>query len=187
MRDTQRKRVWRVAYAQKETGEALPTIGDVKRYLKRAWSMQRVRDAWPAAYRRLMPEIHDGRGHRSCWGYRDEIGVPKWARSTPIVTYLLACSIHKRLDHGRPVADHGPEFCMTYLRLSLYLEGREAHDQRKAAFKTAKVRTSPKRKAPPLSQERRYALMSGLAEHRRRTDTANLVVNVLDARDGVGL
>jgi hypothetical protein len=66
------------------------------------------------------------------------------------------------------VAGHGWEYCETYLKLVLYIMGREAHDALKASMRKHRVRFREPRKRAPLSPERRAQLVAQLAYARER-------------------
>lgn len=70
---------------------------------------------------RTMPEIKDGRRHRSAMGGPSEIILPRWARSTVIVPHETAHCIAMRIL-GYPEA-HGPEWLRIYLFLVSKLHG----------------------------------------------------------------
>ena len=66
----------------------------------------------------------------------------------------------------KEVADHGWEFCDAYLKLVLYIMGRDSHDALKASFKQHKVKFRKPVKRNELSPERKAELVARLAEYR---------------------
>lgn len=167
-RDSQRSKVYKAERAIWQAHrQPLPTVRDVERYVKRMFTMLRVRDAYPVATDtwQQLPEVRDGRGCRSARGGRNRITIPLWARDTFVVTHELAHTFCQR-EHGEKTAAHGWEYCSIYLKLVLYGMGRQAHDELKASFKAHKVRFTKPRKRQPLSPERRAQLAARLAATR---------------------
>jgi putative metallohydrolase (TIGR04338 family) len=162
-RDTQKRRVYKCDPAVVALAKPLPTVRDVERFVKRVWSMQRVRDAYPRAVQgsRLPPTVGDGRGRRNAGGHWGGILIPLWARNEAIVLHELAHTICIR-QHGFTAAGHGWQFASIYLKLVLYGMGREAHDALKAAFKLHRVKFTAPRKSKPLDPERKAACINNL-------------------------
>jgi putative metallohydrolase (TIGR04338 family) len=176
MRDSQRKRVYtaeRAAFPDcSETSDpTLPTVEDIERYVKKVWGSKRVQAAFPRStlhYSRV-PEVADGRGCRRAIAYGTyQITIPKWARREWVVLHELAHIIveRERLHPKNEIADHGWHFCEVYLKLVLYMMGREAHDALKASFKKHKVKFTQPRERKPISDEQRAVLAARLAAAR---------------------
>ena len=162
-RDTQRRRVYKCDPYVVALAKPLPQVRDVERFVKRIWSMQRVRDAYPRATRSAMPTptVGDGRGRRNAGGCWEGILIPIWARNEAIVLHELAHTICIR-EHGFTAAGHGWQFASIYLKLVLYGMGRNAHDVLKAVMKTHRVRFTAPRKSRPLDPERRATCINSL-------------------------
>lgn len=164
-RDTQRARVYKCDRVLMETAAALPSVRDVERFVKKTFASKRVREAFPKAMRPTLPTVGDGRGRRAACGGPGGIKIPTWARNEAVVLHELAHTICLR--QGGREAFHGWQFCAVYLKLVLYLMGREAHNTLKAAFKANRVRFTEPRKRQPLSPEQAAALTERLAQYRR--------------------
>lgn len=168
-RDSQRSKVYKADHALDKFSANLPDIADIEKFVKRAWSMQRMKDAFPRAMGGYAPSVKDGRGCRSAHGGRWSITMPKWSRKEGIVCHELAHTIVCREYERGPnkeLAAHGWRFAETYLKVVLYCMGREAHDALKAAFKEHRVRFRPKRERAPLSPEQRAVMAARLAAAR---------------------
>jgi putative metallohydrolase (TIGR04338 family) len=166
-RDTQRSRVYKCDWAMEPLSKPLPAVRDVERFVKKVFNSKRVQAAFPKACRwSRLPTVGDGRGRRRAFGWEGGIKIPVWARTDFVVIHELAHTITMR--EGNREAFHGWQFCSVYLKLVLYLLGREAHDALKAAFKANRVRFTEPRKHKPLDPERRAALISRLATYRTR-------------------
>ena len=111
--------------------------------------------------------VGDGRGRRKACAIGSEIRIPKWARNTWIVLHELAHVVAGREFKGER-ASHGWEFCETYLKLVLYVIGREAHDALKESMRGHRVRFREPRQRAPLSPERRAQLVAQLADAREQ-------------------
>lgn len=171
-RDTQRARVYKCDRILMATAAKLPTVRDMERFVKKTFASKRVQEAYPKAMWRALPSVSDGRGRRRACGNEYGIRMPVWARDEAVVLHELAHTITMRL--GGNEAFHGWQFCAVYLKLVLYMMGREAHDTLKAAFKANRVRFTEPRKRKPLDPEARAILVARLAAHRvkARTDGA---------------
>lgn len=163
-RDTQRSRVYKCDRVIIKIAGALPSVRDVERFVKKTFASKRVQDAFPEAARWTLPRVGDGRGRSRACGGATEIKMPTYARNEAFVLHELAHTICLR--QTRDEAFHGWRFCQTYLKLVLYLMGREAHDVLKAAFKANRVRFTEPRKRQPLDPVRRAALVARLATYR---------------------
>ena len=171
MRDTQRSKVYA---AERAAFENLPiekfeSVKDVERFLKYIWKLKRVQNEWFSSVVGVNPpRVGDGRGCRralACGAW--EIKLPKWARQDWVAVHELAHIIHHRSGNWRKTeAAHGWQFCAIYLKLVLYVLGREKHDALKAAFKAHKVRFTEPRKRN-LTDEQRQALADRLAAYRK--------------------
>lgn len=168
-RDTQRARVYRADSALIEIAKPLPTVRDVERFVARAWASKRVQAAFPASIKRYrVPRVRDGRGCRNASGGAGGITIPLWARNEAVVIHELAHTMICRfeLSHNVRLASHGWHYCDAYLKLTLYLMGREAHDVLKAAFKANGVRFRAPRRARVVTAEERAVLVARLAAYR---------------------
>lgn len=180
-RDSQKSKVYDAEDAVPR-GNTLPEIANVRRYIKRAFSMRRVQNRFPFLSRELINqiEIHDGGGRRSACASNYRMSFPKFARNELFVCHEMAHTVdgheRKRLlfqlrerSHELNIPGrwqvHGWRFCQIYLDLVLLCMGRETHDQLKAAFKAKRVRIRPKR---ALNAERRAELAARLAVLRGR-------------------
>jgi putative metallohydrolase (TIGR04338 family) len=142
-------------------------VKDVERFVKKVFASKRVQAAFPKAMVRSLPSVKDGRGRRNACGGPGGISIPVWARNEAVVLHELAHTICLR--QGGREAFHGWQFCAVYLRLVLYMMGREAHGVLKTAFKANRVRFTEPRKRQPLDPERRAALVARLAAYRTRS------------------
>lgn len=168
-RDTQRSRVYKCDRDLMAVAGKLPDIRDVERFVRKVFASKRVQDAFPEAVRWSLPSVGDGRGRSRACGGATKIKIPRWARDEAVVLHELAHTVCLR--QTRNEAYHGWRFCATYLKLVLYLMGREAHDTLKASFKKNRVRFTEPRKRKPLDPERRAALVARLAVYRQRRPT----------------
>lgn len=142
MRDTQRMRVWRAVRAISKTPL---TPHDAERLAAKTWRSKRVRNNWRHATGRELPTL------------------PAWAKqSAAMVLFQLARTINGRDGSPAYRATHGWEFCAIFLKLVLYMLGREAHDTVKASFKTHKVRFTKPRKKRELTEEEKDVLRARL-------------------------
>jgi putative metallohydrolase (TIGR04338 family) len=165
-RDTQRSRVYKCDRILSETAGPLASVKDIERFVKKVFASKRVQAAFPKAMGRSLPSVKDGRGRRNACGGPGGISIPRWARNEAVVLPELAHTICLR--QGGREAFHGWQFCSAYLRLVLYLMGREAHDILKGAFKANRVRFTEPRKRKPMDPERRAELVARLAAYRER-------------------
>lgn len=176
MRDTQRKRVYDAENAAfpdnpKEGQPTHPAVKDVEVFVKKVWSSKRVQNAWPIATGSFtnLPRVKDGRGCRKASAHGTwAISMPMWSRREWVILHELAHIITTRENFWPKdkVASHGWEFCEIYLKLVLYIMGREAHDALKASFKKHNVKFKKPIKRAPLSPERKAELVAKLAEYR---------------------
>lgn len=164
-RDSQRSKVYKSDAALKKFSEPLKTIEDIEKFVKSVWKLKRVQESFPKISEEC-PRVKDGRGTRNARGGMFYISIPLWARSSDIVLHELAHTVTIRTYGYGETAAHGPEFCAVYLRLALYVMGREAHDALKAAMKHNKVRYKPKKARIPLSEERKAKLLETLRQAR---------------------
>lgn len=163
-RDTQRSRVYLCDPVLISRAKPLPSVTDVERYVRKVFASKRVKAAFPKAAGRILPTVGDGRGRRNACGWSGGIKIPLWARNEGVVLHELAHTICQR-EHGN-VAWHGWQFCSIYLKLALYMMGREAHDALKKEMKVKRVRFSEPRKRKPLDPERKAALVARLEAYR---------------------
>jgi putative metallohydrolase (TIGR04338 family) len=138
----------------------------MERYVKRVWKSKRVMDAFPVLQTQVLPAVLDGRGRRRAGGSYTMITMPKWSRREGIVLHELAHTITHRV-HGYKVAGHGWQYCEVYLKLVLYMMGREAHDALKAAFKRNRVRFTKPREKRPMDPAKKAELVARLDAARR--------------------
>ena len=171
-RDSQRSKVYAAeneafrAYSPKNSEPTLPRVKDCERFVKKVFASKRVKAAFPRATREIwgVPRIEDGRGCRAARGGYSFLVLPRWARRDWVVLHEIAHTIT-----GREVGDvpaHGWQYCTVYLRLVLYVLGREHHDALKASFKKHRVRFTEPRKRKPLTAEQRAVLAERLATAR---------------------
>lgn len=165
MRDTQRSRVYKSDAALDAFSQRYDSMDDLQRFVRKVWSQKRVQEMVPE-WRRGVPIVKDGRGRRRACGNNWGITMPLWSRRTGTIIHELAHVIESRQPKKLEVAPHGWEYCAIYLKLTLYVMGREAHDALKAAFKANRVRFTPPRKRAPLSPEQREMLGARLAAAR---------------------
>lgn len=171
-RDQQRSRV----YKSDEHGAPLPKVVDIERFVLRLFNMVRFNkeygsavcgDKWkrPSAiskYPTSAPVVYDGRGRSRAGGWSRGITMPIWSRDEGIVLHELAHTINIRMN-GPRVSAHGWQYCAIYLKITLYMRGRQAHDELKAAFKTNRVRYTAPRKGRKLTPEQRAAAIARLS------------------------
>lgn len=161
-RDTQRAKLYRADEALNAFAPKLPEVIDVYRFVGKVWKSERVRSAFPKATLHWgEPRIADGRGCRNARGGAHRIIIPRWARNAGVVLHELSHTITLRTYGHAMVPAHGWEFCDVYLRLTLYMLGREAHDALKAAMKKHGVRFRPKKKRA-MTDEQKAALADRL-------------------------
>jgi len=167
VRDTQRSKLYRAEAVLHKWKKPLPAVEDVAVYADKVFGSKRVRAAFPNAALHDTPRVKDGRGIRNAKGGRFFISIPRWARNDVVVLHELAHTITQRVW---PIncAGHGWQYCQTFLKLVLYMIGREAHDAFKAEMKATRVRFRPPRKSVPLSPERREQMIAVLAAARER-------------------
>ena len=167
-RDTQRARVYRCDPVLNMRAKPLPKVTDVERFVERTFKSKRVQAAFPKAVARAsLPSVRDGRGRSAAGGNANGITIPLWARNEGVVLHELAHTICQR-EHGYGVAGHSWQFCAIYLKLALYMMGREAHDELKKEMKINRVRFTEPRKRKPLDPERRAVLVARLAAYRAK-------------------
>lgn len=169
-RDTQRSRVYKCDPVVIVRAKPLARVVDVERYVAKVFGSKRVQAAFPksVSWRQGLPSVGDGRGRRVACGWYGGIKIPLWARNEGVVLHELAHVICQReLPNSLLVAGHGWQFCSTYLRLVLYMMGREAHDALKREMKINRVRFTEPRKRKPMDPERRAALIANLARYRK--------------------
>jgi len=172
-RDTQRARLYLCDPVLVMLAKPLPKVVDVERYTKKVFASKRVQAAFPRSARWLLPRVGDGRRRRSSCGWSGGISIKLCHRNEAIVLHELAHTICQR-EYGSNVAGHGWQFCSIYLKLALYMMGREAHDALKKEMKVNRVRFTEPRKRKPMDPEARAALIARLAAY-RATATAALV------------
>jgi len=172
-KDMQRKRVYASDDATKPFDTAdVATVEAMERYVKRVWASKRCQDAFPKMGMHP-PAVLDGRGRRRAGGSHQMITMPKWSRREGIVLHELAHTITHR-QWGYKVAGHGWQYCEIYLKLVLYMMGREAHDALKAAFKTNRVRFTAPRQPREMSPEKKAELVARLDAYRQRRHAAGV-------------
>lgn len=168
-RDSQRSRVYAAEtmwHQNHGTGEPLPTVRDVERFVKRVLTAKRVLKRWPFMHRREV-DVGDGRGRRSSCASGDTmITIVRGHRNEAVVLHELAHIIHYRgskhyvtheygMQPPTPAEDplwhqpHGYQFCRIYLDLVLLYMGKPAADGLKAAYKAGRARYKAKRKMSP--------------------------------------
>lgn len=163
-RDTQRARLYLCDPALVIRAKPLLKIVDVERFATKVFASKRVQAAFPksAAWRHSF-KIGDGRGRsRNSCGWYGGIVIRPCHRNEAIVLHELAHTICQR-EYGLLVAGHGWQFCSVYLKLALYIMGREAHDALKREMKVHRVRFIAPRKRRPMDPERRAALIARLS------------------------
>lgn len=168
-RDTQRSRVYKCDPVVITRAKPLPAVADVERYVAKVFASKRVQAAFPksVSWSRGLPKVGDGRGRRVACGWYGGIKIPLWARNEGVVLHELAHVICQREERNSLlIAGHGWQFCAIYLKLVLYMMGRETHDALKREMKINRVRFSEPRKRKPLDPERRAALVERLARYR---------------------
>lgn len=169
-RDTQRNKVYKAEHVLEKYAEPLPEMKDLERFAKKVWASRRVKKAFPKATSRFLA-IGDGRGHsRYATGGWAGIDMPRFARNSQITLHELAHVIDQR-ENGSQWAGHGWRYCAVYLKMVLYVFGREAHNDLKASFKKHRVRYKPKRKRN-MSEEQRTALRERMAVAREARKAA---------------
>lgn len=166
-RDTQRSKLYRAEGALDPFSQPLPTVDDVERFALKVWRSERVRKAFRTVSLSSPPRVKDGRGTSWARGGYSTINIPLWARNTRIVLHELAHTIHIR-EGGARGAAHGWQYAAVFLKLVLYMAGREAHDALKASFKEHRVKFRPPRQKRELTTEQRAALATRLAAARTR-------------------
>lgn len=167
-RDSQRGKLYKADDVLKSFAEPLPTVKDVERFVRKVWALKRVHIAFlKATPPRSEPRVKDGRGTRIARGGNGHINIPLWARNSAVVLHELAHTITRR-EYGMAVPGHGWEYCGVFLKLVLYVMGREAHDTFKSSMKEFRVKFRPPRKREPLSPERYDRLCAVLADARAR-------------------
>lgn len=102
--------------------------------------------------------ITDGRGTTSARGsYRGknitghhvgDINLPRWSRRPLTILHEIAHAV-SRQQHGYDEPGHGRSFAALYLKLVAHFLGVDAGQQLKAAFKTNRVKYTPKRQLSP--------------------------------------
>ncbi len=179
-RDSQRSKLYKAEEVLKPFAEPLPSVKDIERFTKYVFGLGRVQHVFPQINVYGVPNIKDGRGQRRAlaWGGHT-IGIPRWARNSHIVLHELAHIVSKR-KFGPNIQGHGWEYCETYLTLTLYVLGREAHDALKASFKANRVKFRQPRRGQPLTPERRARLTATLAQARAARARPKLFARVLD-------
>jgi putative metallohydrolase (TIGR04338 family) len=140
-RDGQRSKVYKADDALKPFAVPLKSVADVERFVLKVWASKRAQAAFPRAVGSWrQPYVKDGRGTRSATGGEWHISIPRWARWSDVVLHELAHVITIREHFSLRVAGHGWQFCGVFLKLVLYIMGREAHDALKASMKIYRVR-----------------------------------------------
>jgi len=166
-RDSQKQKVYN---AEKEVRPLLcePELSELEilRLVDRVWNSKRVKSAFPKAAKRQSPDVTFRNTSNAFAVGCSRINLPRgWARRRLIVLHELA-HIITNIEYGTAVASHGWQFCETFLKLTLYISGREAHDLLKGKLKAARVRVKEPRKNAPLSEERKAQLRESLARAR---------------------
>lgn len=166
-RDTQRARLYLCDPVLVMLAKPLLKIAEVERYADKVFASKRVQAAFPksAAWKHSF-KISDGRGRsRNSCGWYGGIAIRPCHRNEAIVLHELAHAICQR-EYGLVVAGHGWQFCSVYLKLALYMMGREAHDALKREMKINRVRFTEPRKRKPMDPARKAALVARLAAYR---------------------
>lgn len=180
LRDSQRQKVYDAERILESYSQRVETVPEIEAYLKYIWSLKRVRDAFPAGTNYGPPRVKDGRRCRRAKGGASDITMPRWARTQYIVVHEVSHSIQVR-TYGRrlDMAWHGWQFCDIYLRLVLYVMGREAHDALKASFKAARVKFRQPRKRELTPEQRQAAalrLWAAREERKRKSSAVNTLL-----------
>jgi hypothetical protein len=163
-RDTQRNKVYEAETVLHKYATPLPEMKDLERFAKKVWASRRMKKAFPKATSRFLA-IGDGRGHtRFATGGWAGVDMPRFARNTHIMLHELAHVVDQR-ENGSQWGGHGWRYCAVYLKMVLYVFGREAHNELKASFKKHRVRIRPKTKRN-MSEEQRAALRLRMAAAR---------------------
>ncbi len=164
-RDTQRKRLYAAEAIYLGTTKQLDDIFEVQKLVTKVWKSKRVQAAFPAMMPNSVPYVGDGRGRRNAGGDRRGIYMPIWSRSEGIVLHELAHTMAERVfgSSYEHKSWHGWEFCSVYLKLVLYIHGRDSHDLLKKGMKLHRVRFTAPRKRKPLDPETRAALIARLS------------------------
>lgn len=173
IRDSQRSKVYAAEKAAFKDfdNERFETVKDIERFVRHVWSSKRVQSEWPQAVdgKSNLPDVSDGRGRRKpCAVGSFEIRIPRHGRVDWILVHELAHIIHsRRTAWRREEASHGWQYCAIYLRLTLFILGREKHDALKASFKAHRVKyKEPVKRA--MSPEKKMALVARLAAARAK-------------------
>lgn len=166
MRDSQRSKVYKADKSLDQFSTKYDNLIACTHLVKRVWRMQRFKSAFPEAARLSPPSvIHRCLYRRTAWGGFWAINLPEWARTTGIVVHELAHTICARQYRHEGHPAHGWQFCEIYLKLTLYVMGREAHDALKAAFKENRVKYRPPRKRQ-ITPEQRAVLVERMTAAR---------------------
>ena len=167
-RDAQRSRVYKADLSLKPFSRVdVSTVPLMEAYVARVWSSERVRQAYPAITVYGPPKIMDGCRRKRAAANDGAVAMPQWARYESLLIHELAHTVTRRIC-GRHVADHGWQYCSVYLKLTLYMMGREAHDALRSAFKWHRVRYSEAGEAisPPPEKPAKLALAAWFAARR---------------------
>lgn len=167
-RDTQRSRVYKCDPVVIMRAKPLARVVDVERYVAKVFASKRVQAAFPKSmsWKQGLPSVGDGRGRRVACGWAGGIKIPLWARNEGVVLHELAHVICQRETNSLLIAGHGWQFCAIYLRLVLYMMGRETHDALKAEMKVNRVRFTEPRKRRPLTDEEIAVRVARLTAYR---------------------
>jgi putative metallohydrolase (TIGR04338 family) len=154
-RDSQRSKVYKSDRSLDGISKPLPSVEDIEAYVAKTFASKQVRKAFKRCYWSL-PEAIDGRSLKWAWADKSVVFMPKWARREGILLHELAHTITRR-EYGPNVEGHGWQFCATYLKLVLFMMGREAHDLLKTAMISNRVKFHPPRKKRLMSPEQKDA------------------------------
>jgi putative metallohydrolase (TIGR04338 family) len=166
-RDTQRARLYLCDPVLVMLAKPLPKIVDVERFADKVFASKRVQAAFPKSAKwRHSFKIGDGRGRsRNSCGWYGGITIRPCHRNEAIVLHELAHTICQR-EYGLNVAGHGWQFCSVYLKLALYMMGREAHDALKKEMKVNRVKFTAPRQRRPMDPVAKAALVARLTAYR---------------------
>jgi len=136
------------------------TVGEVENLVAKIWSIKRLQELYPRAFRSGPPRVKDGRGTRIARGGESYINIPLWARKTDIIIHEACHTISMR-EYDR-IAYHGWEFCAVYLEVTLSILGEDAYSALLKSFRKHGVKFKKPVKRV-LTEEQRAALVARAA------------------------
>lgn len=170
-RDTQQRKLYRAEAVYTGTTRMTDDYFDMKKFVAKVWKSKRVHKAFSRMYPKTVPYVGDGRARTHAGGNARGIYMPVWSRSEGIILHELAHTINQRVN-GQDPAGHGWQFASIYLKLVLYIHGREAHDLLKKGMKLHRVRFTEPRKRKPMDPARKAELVARLAAYREKQQLA---------------